>query len=167
MNSALMFTLFLVLLALTAFFNLAEVALIAARASVLESAENAKAAENVLTLKQRPGLFLAALRAGDLMTDLLTGAFVVTWLEDWIGSGLRGLPLVGAYAAAVGGFAAFIGVSYIILVFGNLAPKSLALSAPERAASHRRGNSPHPLERLECRRPPVLRAVDDGARARS
>lgn len=134
MNSALMFTLFLVLLALTAFFNLAEMALVAARASVLESAENATAAENVLTLKQRPGLFLAALRAGDLITDLLTGAFVVTWLEDWIGSGLRGLPLVGAYAAAFAGFAAFIVVSYIILVFGDLAPKSLALSAPERAA---------------------------------
>jgi CBS domain containing-hemolysin-like protein len=41
MNGALMFTLFLVLLALTAFFNLAEMALVAARASKLESAGNA------------------------------------------------------------------------------------------------------------------------------
>jgi CBS domain containing-hemolysin-like protein len=53
MNSALMFMLFLVLLALTAFFNLAEMALVAARASKLESAGNAKAAENVVTLRKR------------------------------------------------------------------------------------------------------------------
>jgi CBS domain containing-hemolysin-like protein len=76
MNSQLMFALFLVLLALTAFFNLAEMALVAARASKLESAQNAKAADNVLTIKERPGLFLAAIRAGDLITDLLIGAFV-------------------------------------------------------------------------------------------
>ena len=65
MNSQLMFALFLVLLALTAFFNLAEMALVAARASKLEGAQNAKAADNVLTIKERPGLFLAAIRAGD------------------------------------------------------------------------------------------------------
>jgi CBS domain containing-hemolysin-like protein len=79
-----MFTLFFALLALTAFFNLAEMALVAARASKPQSAENAKAAESVLTLKKQPGLFLAAIRAGDLATDLLAGAFVVTWIEDLI-----------------------------------------------------------------------------------
>jgi putative hemolysin len=121
-------------LALTAFFNLAEMALIAARASKLESAQHSAAAARVLELKKRPGLFLAAIRAGDLITDLLTGAFVVTWLEEAIRSGLRGVPLIGAFAAAAGGVAAFVTVSYLILVFGDLAPKSVALSAPERAA---------------------------------
>jgi putative hemolysin len=134
MSSAQMFTLFLALLALTAFFNLAEMALVAARASKLQSGENAKAAESVLTLKKQPGRFLAAIRAGDLATDLLTGALVVTWIEDLIRSGLRGLPLVGAYASAFAGVAAFVIVSYIILVFADLAPKSIALIAPERAA---------------------------------
>jgi putative hemolysin len=135
MNSVQMLALFLVLLALTAFFNLAEMALVAARASRLESAaKNGKAAEKVLTLKKRPGLFLAAIRAGDLVTDLLTGAFVVTGLQDLIGSGLQGLPIVGGYASAFAGFAAFVVISYIILVFGDLVPKSIALSAPERAA---------------------------------
>jgi putative hemolysin len=134
MSSAQMFTLFLALLALTAFFNLAEMALVAARASNLRSADNAKAAENVLTLKKQPGLFLAAIRAGDLITDLLIGAFVVTWIEDLIRSGLHGLPLVGAYASAFAAFATFVIVSYIILVFADLAPKSIALSSPERAA---------------------------------
>jgi putative hemolysin len=133
-NSGRMLTLFLVLLALTAFFNLAEMALVAARASKLRSAENTEAAESVLTLKTRPSLFLGAIRAGDLITDLLTGAFVVTWIEGLIGSVLGGLPLVGAYASAFASFAAFAIVSYFMLVFADLAPKSIALSAPERAA---------------------------------
>jgi putative hemolysin len=134
MDGAWMFTFFLVLLALTAFFNLAEMALVAARASMLESAGNVKAANTALTLKKQPGLFLAAIRAGDLITDLLTGAFVVTWIEDFMRSGLRGLPVVGAYVSAFAGFAAFIIISYIILVFGDLVPKSIALGAPERVA---------------------------------
>jgi len=133
MNSALMLPLFLVLLALTAFFNLAEMALVAARASMLENVGNA-AAEAVLVLKKRPGLFLAAMRAGDLITDLLIGAFVVTWIEALIRTGLGGVPAVGHYAVGVAGLGAFVVVSYIVLVFADLAPKSIALSAPERAA---------------------------------
>ncbi len=134
MHTAIMVTLFFVLLGLTAFFNLAEMALVAARASRLEGSEHSAAAARVLELKRRPGLFLAAIRAGDLITDLLTGAFVVTWLEEAIRSGLHGVPLVGAFAAAAGSAAAFVTVSYLILVFGDLAPKSVALSAPERSA---------------------------------
>ena len=135
-NPALMLALFLVLLALTAFFNLAEMALVAARASALERAENDRAASKVLNLKKRPGLFLAAIRAGDLITDLLTGAFVVSWIEGLIRAGLAAVPVpvFGGYASAVAGLGAFVVVSYLMLVFADLAPKSIALSAPERAA---------------------------------
>jgi hypothetical protein len=131
MNTVLMSAL---LLALTALFNLAEMALVAARASALHGAENGKAAGNVLHLKKRPGLFLAAIRAGDLITDLLTGAFIVSWIEALIRTGLGALPVIGGYASAVAGLGAFAIVSYLILVFADLAPKSIALSAPERSA---------------------------------
>jgi len=134
MNTALMLALFLVLLTLTAFLNLAEMALVAARASALQGAENTKAAGNVLDLKQRPGLFLAAIRAGDLITDLLTGAFVVSWVEELIRSGLSKLPVIGGYGSAVAALGAFVLVSYVMLVFADLAPKSIALGAPERSA---------------------------------
>jgi Cyclin M transmembrane N-terminal domain len=103
MNTVLMFALFLVLLALTAFFNLAEMALVAARASALHGAENGKAAVTVLDLRKQPGLFLAAIRAGDLITDLLTGAFIISWFEGLIRTGLGALPIIGGYALAVAG----------------------------------------------------------------
>lgn len=60
--------------------------------------------------------------------------FLVIWLEEAILSGLRSVPLVGAFAAAAGSVAEFVTVSYLILVFGDLAPKGVALSALERAA---------------------------------
>jgi putative hemolysin len=41
------------------------------------------------------------------------------------------LPIIGGYASAIAGLGAFAVVSYLILVFGDLAPKSIALSAPE------------------------------------
>ena len=116
------------LLALTAFFHLAEMALVAARTSTL--IEAGEAARVVLALKKRPGLFLAAVRTGDRVTDLLTGAYVVTWLEQASGSGLAGLP----YAPVLAGFGAFVLVSYADLVLGDLVPKGIALAAPERTA---------------------------------
>jgi putative hemolysin len=73
MNTVLMFALFLVLFALTAFFKLAEMALVAARMFTLGRADNSKAAGKVLGPKKRPGLFLAVIRAGDLVTDLPPG----------------------------------------------------------------------------------------------
>jgi len=57
MNAVLMLALFLVLLALTAFFNLAEMALVSARASSLARADNAKAANKVLDLKSAQDCF--------------------------------------------------------------------------------------------------------------
>lgn len=129
-----MLLLFVALLVLTAFFNLAEMALVAARVSVLGKAENAQAAEKVLTLKKRPGLFLAAIRAGDLVTDLVMGAFIVTWFEHLIRSAITELPVVRPYAPVIANIGAFVVVSYVMLVFADLAPKSVALSAPERSA---------------------------------
>jgi Cyclin M transmembrane N-terminal domain len=114
MNTALMLPLFLVLLALMAFFNLAEMALVAARASALERAKDVAAASKVLDLKRRPGQFLAAIRAGDLITDLLTGAFIVSWIEELIRTGLDLVPGVGGYASAIAGASAFVVVSYLI-----------------------------------------------------
>jgi putative hemolysin len=135
MDSALAPMLFVVLLALTAFFNLAEMSLVAARAAALESSADNAAARTALLLKKRPGLFMAAIRAGDLITDLLVGAFVVTWLTDFADEALHRVPLIGGYAPAIAAVAAFIVVSYVTLVFGDLAPKSIALAAPERTAT--------------------------------
>jgi putative hemolysin len=135
MDSALAPVLFVVLLALTAFFNLAEMSLVAARAAALESSADNAAARTALLLKKRPGLFMAAIRAGDLITDLLVGAFVVTWLRDFADEAVRRVPLIGGYAPVIAAVAAFIVVSYVTLVFGDLAPKSIALAAPERTAT--------------------------------
>ena len=129
-----MLALLLGLVALTAFFNLAEMALVASRTARLDQAENKRAAGVVLDLKKRPGLFLAAIRAGDLLTDLLTGAFVVTWLEGALKSFLARSHVLEGYASITATVIAFAAVSYIVLVFGDLAPKSVALSAPERSA---------------------------------
>jgi putative hemolysin len=134
MNTVGLLIQFLVLLALTAFFNLAEMALVAARPSKLAHAANTKAAQQVLALKRQPGQFFAAIRTGDLVTDLLMGACIVTGMRQAIQSVLNRFPLADASAAALASVVAFAVVSYIVLVVGDLAPKSVALSAPERVA---------------------------------
>ena len=134
MHIGLMLILFPVLLAIKAFFNLAEEALVTARVSILESSVTSKGVEKVLELKKEPGLFLAAIRAGDTVTDLFTGALVITSIEEYVRSSLHGVPVVGSYNSAVASFVGFVLITYVTLVFADLAPKSIALSAPERLA---------------------------------
>lgn len=124
MHSFSMFGFALLLLATTAFFNLAEMALVAVRPARLGSDASASA-NHIWALKKRPGLFLAAVRAGDRITDLITGAFIVTWVERELHQALSKLPVVGPYASSVGSIVAFLGVTYVFLVIADLMPKAL------------------------------------------
>ncbi|NYE27616.1 putative hemolysin [Rhodanobacter sp. K2T2] len=125
---------FFVLLVLTAFFNYTEMAFIASRDTTLQTMGSQGPMERVLRLKARPGLFLAAIRAGDLVTDMLMGAFVITWLTKLVSDALAMTPIAGSYAKTVASIVVFAGVSFVALVFSDLVPKSIALNQPERAA---------------------------------
>lgn len=127
--------LFIGLLALTFFFNLAEMALIAVRdASVEANLKSSPRALIVARLKKRPALFLAVIRAGDLITDLLMGALVVTYFSDAVALVFANIPILGKHQQMIAGLFVVLAVSYISLVSADLVPKSIALAMPKETA---------------------------------
>jgi len=125
----------LFLIFLGALFVAAEIALISLRESqVRQVALRGRRGAKVAKLHANPGRLLAAVQIGVTLSGFLSaalgaeklGQFVIPWLED------RGLSNSAANTASLIGLTLVI--AYISLVFGELAPKKLALFRAESIA---------------------------------
>ena len=127
-----------VLLFLNAFFVAAEFALVRSRRTRLEAM--ARAGDRLARLAARattnlPKL-LSASQLGITVASLALGALAEDTLGEHIGEWLGTLP-IGLRLAVRVGIASTIAitiVTYLHVVFGELAPRSMALSHPERFA---------------------------------
>ena len=128
--------LFVLLVALTAFFNLTEMALIVSRPERLKSASGAsnRLIDQVLKLKGDTGVLLAATQTGITIMSMLAGTFCVTGLANELLHALDWLPLLSPYASGLATFLSLMVATFLTLVFGELLPKRVALAAPERCA---------------------------------
>jgi putative hemolysin len=116
-----------VLILLNAFFVAAEYALVTVRRTLLQELANQghKRAKAVLRITQDPPRFIAAMQLGVTLTSLGIGALgepvLSHLLDDWV-------------AALVAGAIAFIVITYLHVVVGELVPKGLALGYADAIA---------------------------------
>jgi putative hemolysin len=116
-----------VLILLNAFFVAAEYALVTVRRTLLQERANQghKRAKAVLRITQDPPRFIAAMQLGVTLTSLGIGALgepvLSHLLDDWV-------------AALVAGAIAFIVITYLHVVVGELVPKGLALGYADAIA---------------------------------
>lgn len=129
--------LFAFFVATTAFFNIAEMALVASRLARLEAMSNRgrSNAQLAIQLKENPGVFLSAVQSGITATSILAGTFCVNAFIASASAALSSIPQLAPYAEPVGTLLAIVIATYLTLVFGELAPKRIALSAPETCAA--------------------------------
>jgi putative hemolysin len=117
----------------------AEIALITARRPALRmSAEEGSAgARAALRLTEDPSRFLAAIQVGITLSGFMASATAAVSLAGLLAGWLEGLgiPWVDGVAAGVSVFLVTLAVSYITLVFGELAPKRLGLHRAEAVAA--------------------------------
>jgi putative hemolysin len=125
----------LLLIFLGSLFVAAEIALISLRESqVKQIALRGRRGARVAKLSTNPNRLLAAVQVGVTLSGFLSaalgaeklGAFVIPWLED------RGISSKSANTLSLIGLTLII--AYISLVFGELAPKKLALFRAEPIA---------------------------------
>lgn len=124
------------LLAANGTFVAAEFALLAARRSRLEqlAADGRRGAAHALAGVRELSLMLAAAQLGITMCSLGLGAVAEPAVEDGLARllGLAGLPPAATHAVA---FALALAlVVFLHMVVGEMAPKSWAISDPERSA---------------------------------
>jgi putative hemolysin len=133
------FELFVILLLILAngVFAMAEMALVSARkARLLEWAEAGNTrARAALELAQNPGEFLSTVQIGITLVGILAGAFGGARLAEPLADALRPLPGLGPYSETLSLGLVVGGIAYLSLVLGELVPKQLALTNPERLAA--------------------------------
>jgi putative hemolysin len=117
------------------FFALSEMALVASRKSRLKQmAQGSRRARVALRHAEAPEHFLSTVQVGITLVMLITGALAGDRLGDRFAQMLQGgqLSWLAPYAHGVGIVLGFVLISYIQIVVGELVPKRLALSSPEK-----------------------------------
>jgi putative hemolysin len=127
----------LILILINGLFSMSEIAVVSARKARLrlQAAEGKKGAQSALDLANEPQNFLATIQIGITLVGVLMGAVGSTQIAAQIEPYLARLPLVGAYSQLVAGTTAVLLVTYLTLVLGELAPKQIGLTNPERVAA--------------------------------
>lgn len=125
----------LVLIAVSAFFSVAEISLAAARRLKLTvlAEDGDVRARQVLALQERPGHFFTAIQIGVNTVAILAGIFGESALTPFYQQ-LIGLAYQGAALDNLSLFASFITITTLFIVFADLVPKRLAMTAPEQVA---------------------------------
>src|SRR5947199_3893460 len=127
-----------VLVLLNAYFVAAEFALVRSRRTRLEAM--ARGGDRLARLALRAvaniARLLSATQLGITLVSLAIGALAEETLAHAFSSWLLSMPLAARLTAgfALGSVLAIAVVSYFHVVFGELAPKSLALAHPEKLA---------------------------------
>ena len=128
----------LVLVAINGYFAAAEIALVSARRAVIkmEADEGSPRARAVLRLTEDPSRFLAAIQVGITLVGFGASATAAVTLAQPVGTWLRslGVPWVTTIASGLAVFLVTVVISYVTLVFGELAPKRLGLQRAEGVA---------------------------------
>jgi len=126
----------LALILINGFFALAEMAIVASKKVRLEhlAQREGRRARVALKLHQEPDAFLSTVQVGITLIGVLTGAFGGATIAEKISIKLAGIPWLASYSAALGLACVVIPVAYLTLILGELVPKRIAFSRPERMA---------------------------------
>ncbi|MBN8714648.1 MAG: HlyC/CorC family transporter [Xanthomonadales bacterium] len=127
----------LVLTLCNGFFALSEMALVASRKSRLKQmARDSRYAGMALRHAEAPEYFLSTIQVGITLVTLITGAVAGDALGARIAESLQNTNVawLAPYTRALGVVLGFALISFIQIVVGELVPKRLALSAPEKVA---------------------------------
>src|SRR5690606_9723991 len=124
------------LIALNGFFALSEMALMTSRKLRLKQmAEESRGARQALALAEHPDNLLSTVQIGITAIGILTGLLgadaIGLQIADWLDSTW---PAAGEYVRPIGIGTAVVLITAGSVIFGELIPKRMALTNPERIA---------------------------------
>jgi putative hemolysin len=124
------------LILLNGLFALSEMALISSRKVRLENEakRGGKKAARALALASNPDKFLSAVQIGITSIGILTGFFSGASIVKWLSAQYATIPFLAGSADTLAVVSVVILVTYLSLVLGELVPKRIAMSHPERYA---------------------------------
>ena len=124
------------LILLNGIFAMSEIAVISARKSSLnnEAKHGNKLARAALNLANHPDRFLSTVQVGITLIGILTGIYSGDILAGDFSEFIIGLGFPESYAYPVAQVSIIIVVTYLTIIFGELVPKRIGMSASEKVA---------------------------------
>lgn len=118
-------------------FSMSEMAIVSARrARLQELVEQGNVKARVaLELANSPNRFLSTVQVGITLIGILTGAFGGATLAETLSPYIGLIPALRPYREPVAFGLIVLLITYLSLIIGELVPKRLALSSPERIAT--------------------------------
>ncbi len=126
----------LFLIILNGFFAMSELAVVSARHARLQALarDGNQKAQRAIKLAEDPSRFLSAVQIGITLIGILTGAFGGATIAERLGEWLGTIPTIAPYSNPIAVAVVVVVITYLSLILGELVPKRIALSAPERIA---------------------------------
>ncbi|MEO7530078.1 MAG: hemolysin family protein [Sediminibacterium sp.] len=126
----------LILIVINGLFSMSEIALVSARKARLEAqAQKGDAeAKRALELANHPETFLSTVQIGITLIGVLTGIYSGDSFKEPIRLWLEKFEFIRPYSSSVATTLIVIVLTYLSLVLGELVPKRIGLSNPEKIA---------------------------------
>jgi putative hemolysin len=128
--------LILILISLNGFFALAELAILSAKKLRLQELANRgdERAKSSLELVEESTTFLSNVQIGITMVGVASGTIGGATIAASFADAIKEMPLAGNYADSISIAVVIVSITFLSLVVGELVPKRIALSNPERFA---------------------------------
>ncbi|WP_072037579.1 hemolysin family protein [Flavihumibacter sp. ZG627] len=124
------------LILINGLFSMAEIALVSSRKARLESQANRgdARAKEALELSNHPDTFLSTVQIGITLIGILTGIFSGDTVTSDVAAFFQSIPLLAPYSNGIATTVVVIILTYFSMVLGELLPKRIGLSNPEKIA---------------------------------
>jgi putative hemolysin len=118
-------------------FAMSEIAVVSSRKARLQqmAGEGSSGAETALDLANEPTPFLSTIQIGITLVGTLAGAFGGATIAENLALRFEGVPALASHSELFSIGIVVVGITYMTLVLGELVPKRVALSNPEKIAS--------------------------------
>ncbi|MDQ2953521.1 MAG: hemolysin family protein [Pseudomonadota bacterium] len=125
------------LILVNGFFAMAEMAVVSSRRLRLQAMaeEGSRGANRALTLLENPNRFLSGVQVGITGISVLSGALGGATLGARLGDVLETFPLFAGRGHEIAVALVVVAITMLSLIVGELLPKRIALSNPERIAA--------------------------------
>lgn len=126
-----------ILLVANGLFAMSEIAVVAARKVRLQqwTEEGNKRARAALELANEPTQFLSTVQIGITLVGILAGAFGGATIAEKLAAYFSTVPALARYSEILSVGLVVIAITYFSLIIGELVPKRIALTNPEKIAS--------------------------------
>jgi putative hemolysin len=118
-------------------FAMYEIALVSSNKARLETfvSKGNKSAKGVLKQLEEPEKFLSTIQIGITLIGIVSGAFGGVAIAESLRPYFEQIPVIGVYAKDISMITVVAVITYLSLIVGELVPKSIALSNPEKYAT--------------------------------